>query len=1141
MESVIYAGVDDILGKHNFNRTIRLFVSSTFKDMMEERDILMSHVWPELRLFCRERHVDLVEVDLRWGIAEEQSTRRETLKICLDEIRACRPFFIGLLGERYGWVPEEDAFTEDLKEEQPWLKELTGKSITELEILHGVLNNPEMADRAFFYFRDPKYVETISIERKADFLSEDPSSTEKQFALKNVIRDTCVLKNIPLYETYPDPKTLAQIILDQLKDTIEKQFPKESISDPLTREANDHEAFAEIRRRTYIGRPDYFERLDRHCTGNEVPILLLGDSGIGKSALISNWVEHWRQNHPKDFIFQHYIGSTPDSSVHWKIMTRLMEEIKRWSGDNDELPKTKNDILRDFALWLAKARIKADRDGVKFIVVLDALNQLEETDHGNLLGWLPSEPFTGNLRLIVSALPGKTLDALKNRSLTTLQIQPLKTNERERMIVEYLKRFGKSLDRQRIEPLSNSEATANPLYLKILLDELRITGTHDRLDERLKNYLSARDIAELLEKVLNRYKFDYEHDRKGLVSEILGLIWSARRGLTENELLKILRPANLPQLPLAIWAPLKAALEENLVNRDGILNFAHDFLNNAVENAFAADSEKKNALRLLLANYFEAEPVTARSCDELPWLLDKTKSYTRLRNCLLNIDNFLEIYQRDEEELRGYWVTLKEERTMGKAYLDSFNNWKNNPELKNESISYTSNVGEFLYRSALYSEAEIFYRLSLKIDEKSPGSNYPNLVNSLSNLASLLHATNRLSEAEQLIRRSIMINEKNLGKDHKEVATGLNDLAYLLKDTNRLNEAEPHYRKALKIYEENLGQNHPYVAICLNNLSMLLKDTNRLSEAEQLMRRALKIDEKNFGENHSTVSKNLNNLAIILQETNRLSAAESLYRRALKIDEESFGKDHPNVAADRNNLAELLKATNRQNEAEPYYRRALKIFEESLGENHPIVATVLNNIAQLLQATNRLSEAEMFFRRALKIDEESFGKDHRNVSRDLNNLALLLKDTTCLGEAEQLLRRALQIDKVNFGEDHPKIATVLNNLALLLQDNNHYSEAELLFRRALKINEANFGENPTNVAIDLHNLSSLLRKINRLSEAEPMSHRAIEILIKFARTTGYQHPSLKVAVDNYTYILKSLGWSEEKILSRIKDIAPESL
>ena len=62
------------------NRTIRVFISSTFRDMVEERDELMTHTWPTLRQLCQERQVELVEVDLRWGITEAQDTRRETLK-----------------------------------------------------------------------------------------------------------------------------------------------------------------------------------------------------------------------------------------------------------------------------------------------------------------------------------------------------------------------------------------------------------------------------------------------------------------------------------------------------------------------------------------------------------------------------------------------------------------------------------------------------------------------------------------------------------------------------------------------------------------------------------------------------------------------------------------------------------------------------------------------------------------------------------------------------------------------------------------------------------------------------------------------------------------------------------------------------
>ena len=85
-----------------------------------------------------ERQVELVEVDLRWGIAEEQATRKETLKLCLDEIRSCRPFFIGLVGERYGWAPEP----RQLKARGDSQRQQSEKrSTTDVEMLHGVLKD----------------------------------------------------------------------------------------------------------------------------------------------------------------------------------------------------------------------------------------------------------------------------------------------------------------------------------------------------------------------------------------------------------------------------------------------------------------------------------------------------------------------------------------------------------------------------------------------------------------------------------------------------------------------------------------------------------------------------------------------------------------------------------------------------------------------------------------------------------------------------------------------------------------------------------------------------------------------------------------------------------------------------------------
>ena len=135
----------------------RVFISSTFLDMRAERDELVKRVFPELRKLCESRGVTWGEVDLRWGISGRAKGGGPGAAGVPCQIRTCHPYFIGILGERYGWDRVEMA--PDLIRAEPWLEEhLRDKtSVTELEILHGVLNDPSMAGQAFFYFRDPAY------------------------------------------------------------------------------------------------------------------------------------------------------------------------------------------------------------------------------------------------------------------------------------------------------------------------------------------------------------------------------------------------------------------------------------------------------------------------------------------------------------------------------------------------------------------------------------------------------------------------------------------------------------------------------------------------------------------------------------------------------------------------------------------------------------------------------------------------------------------------------------------------------------------------------------------------------------------------------------------------------------------------
>ena len=1023
--------MSDSPGQSPASRRIRIFISSTFRDMIAERDELMTQTWPQLRKLCQERHVELVEVDLRWGIAEEQSTRKETLKLCLDEIRACRPFFIGLLGERYGWTPPGDAFTADLQEEQPWLVDLKGKSVTELEILHGVLNNPEMADRAFFYFRDPAYAES----RGPDFHSETETDADKQTALKAEIRVACKARNIRLRETYPDPGALVELVLADLTAAINAQYPKEEVPDALTREAQGHEAFAEIRRRTYIGRPDYFATLDQHAAGSGGPLVLVGDSGGGKSALLANWIARWRVAHSRDFIFQHYIGGTADSADHWRLMTRLLAEIKRWTDDPEVVPTKHEDMLRDCSLWLNKARMKAQRDGVRFILVLDALNQLDDHDHARLLGWLPEDPCTGPLRVIVSSLPGKpgTDDPLaiaRQRRWEELRVQPLTVEERGRMITDYLARFGKKLDNHRLRRLASAPAAANPLYLKILLDDLRVTGTHDKLDERLDGYLQAADIPALLQQVLTRYQRDYERDRTGLVAETLGLIYAARRGLSETELLQLLRPADQPQLPLALWTPLRAALEDSLVDRGGILNFAHDFLRTAVETSFVADDDKRDELRVRLADYFEQEPVSERSCDELPWVLRQARQRDRLRSCILDIPHFLRIHRRDEYELMGYWVWLGEERTMCDAYVQAVELWVDEPARECAQIAGAVHaVAAFLLMGDFIPSAERLFRKALSLARHSPDQDSEFISQCLRDLASAIPLQQRHKECEALILEAVKADETRLGPDHPMLARDLRVLGQVYQVQGRLREAYQAFTRALKIDERHYGPDHDKVGTDLTFMALMLADS--APDKEAMLRRALAISEKQYGEHHVELVKPLNNLAYVLSGTGRVRDAGPLQSRALAIAERFYPPYSTDLALILNNHARYLQYTHRLPEAIAMMRRSIAIFE-TVPAFRTRVVNGLNNLALMVRQTGDLREAQALLARAIQIGEGEPGGE-LDVARSLNNLSKVMRSKWHFREAEALSIRAVRTYdayRASSGFEHQQAEDARSNLSI---------------------------------------------------------------------------------------------------------------
>jgi hypothetical protein len=568
------------------SRTVRVFLSSTFRDFAEERDLLVRKIFPELRRKCRERQVELVDVDLRWGITEEQAQRGEVLPICLAEIDRSRPYFMGFIGDRYGWVPEHHQYDISLLVEQPWLDDHRGgKSVTELEMLHGVLNNPQMAGRAFFYFRNSEY----SQSRGGDFVTTDPEEKKRLESLKECIRGS----GFPVLENYPNPEELAEKVQEDLWKVIDEAFPLGKVPSPEEKADQHHLEFANSRLVGYVSRPSIWSAITDHFECQRAPLVVMGEPGTGKSSILAEWMLSLvkKASEDKKLIWYHAIGGAPDSAAPLGIQRRLMKWLIGLGYMSPEALRDDTKYTQNITIALGEACAS----GKKVILIIDSLDQ----QLGDELDWIPIVLPEG-LDLLLSSQHGRFDDVINARKWSILEVDPLNRDEVKAVAEAFLQRFSKRFSLEEMDLLMGFPPITNPLFLRTLLDELRLVGRFGDLDEQIRDYGSCENVTELFAAILARLENDFGRD---FVALFFGLIGASDKGLAESELQRLLgsneKDGILPQAKLA---PLLGSLYEALTWKTGYITFFHGALATAVQKRYVQGREIM--LNLTLGNYF---------------------------------------------------------------------------------------------------------------------------------------------------------------------------------------------------------------------------------------------------------------------------------------------------------------------------------------------------------------------------------------------------------------------------------------------------------------------------------------------------------------------------------------------------------
>jgi len=912
--------------------------------MHAEREELVKRIFPQLRKLCEQRGVTWGEVDLRWGVTDEQKAEGKVLPICLEEIQRCRPYFIGLLGERYGWVPDE--IPRDIIQSEPWLAQHRYHSITELEITHGVLNNPEMAKNAYFYFRDTKASKKVEAElaKKSDYQPESEDSRSKLKALKKKIEES----GFSVRKDFPDPKTLGELVLKDLTSVIDRLYPTSSQPDPLDREAIDQESFAISRTRVYIERKEYFNLLNKHVEGNSSPMVVLGESGSGKSALLANWALQYRERINQQvasvlqpLILMHFTGASPYSTDWATMLRRIMGEFKRRFDIGDKIPDRPDELRSAFTNWLHMAAAKG-----KVILILDGLNQLEDRDGALDLIWLPPH-IPDNIRLILSTLPGRPLDELRKRCWSVLEVTPLDETERQKLITQYLGLYRKSLNPVQVKRIASATQSSNPLYLRVLLEELRVYGDYDTLNERMSYYLEANTVSGLYSKVLSRYEEDYERDRPGLTRDTMSLLWAARRGLSEVELLGLLGSDSEP-LPHAQWSPLYLAAESSLISRSGLIGFGHDYLREAVKARYLRTEEVQKFTHLQLAGYFEIQEFDLRKVDELPWQLMQAKAWKKLYGFLANRIFLCEAWKQSEYEVLKYWAEIERNSTF--RMVDAYSVYTDDIKLIPTDNVFTLNY--FLCISGLLSSFG-YRKEALRIQEElverdRQMKDKAGLINDISFLAQLVYEGDELDKAWSLLEEAEPLC-RELG-DLNGLEAILNTKVQILRRRNNLESALIILKEAESICSME-GLNIGLGRVLLNQAN-ILSDKKDFSSALSVLKRAEHVY-LCIG-NYGGVASCLGNQAQIMHELKDFDSAMSLHIEEEKIFRETGEKKHLCIA-----LVLQAQCAKKKDDIE----RAMILLKESeqiyrqICDNAGIASTLLEQAVILVQNLGQIDVA----------------------------------------------------------------------------------------------------------------------------------------------------------------------------------------
>ncbi len=989
-----------------YHRNIRIFLSSTFRDMMMEREHLVKIIFPQIRKYCKDRLLEITEIDLRWGITEEEARQGKVIQTCMNEIDRSRPYFIGILGERYGWIPESSEYKKHRKiiEDFPWIKEdiKNELSITEMEIQYGVLRNDGMIGHAFFYIKDESCINSEN--------AVSPNYNKLKI-LKNTLKNQ---KKYPC-KIYSSIESLGDMVLNDLKILIEKEFPLRDVENIHNKHRIGHLSHLNELTRFYSPNKDHLHQLNKHLKSGISPLTILGDTGAGKSALIANWLKKVVSHRPDTYVLYYCVGVNENSAQPKHILEYMLKELKDAFELSSEIPTEIQQMMDALPIFLKQCNKEE-----KWLLIIDGLDKIDFDNNTSTLEWLPnsypesacviySMVYEQNLlnQLFFKQEENNILKDQTTKQMNILTINPLDIIERKTLIEKYYAHYSKKMEPTLVDLVASNELTAYPYYLLILLNEIRIFGLHEKLRATIEEYLQSEEAVVFLGFVLDRFEKDYEVNYPGLVGQVFRVLYYTEN-IREKDIINIL------SLPPMYWGPLANAIEPLVQSTNGSYTISTTQLLDLIYYRYVKGNNEQKHLIDRIVTYFEGQPKEFERNKLLLDLYFKFNIYEKIVILITDPSIFFCFYNNYKKYLLYVWKNMPKDLKISDLLLQKL-------------------------------EAELDSSVSLDVGRKAFNklSSFFTEVKAFNEAFYCAHKALRYAEQERS-RFKIGVQQYILGRIYYDYSDDQNSIFYL--------------EKALLHFRTYPKKAVPYNIYCYITIANIYKINFKIARAKQYYENAQRLINKYWRQkslSNAEVYKGLSD--IYLEELNLDKALEKLlYAQNLLV--ELVGSQHPRLNEVYLSLAVISQFQNDFDMADYYYEQIEETIIDFYGEEDIQLVDIYversKNYTKLEQYDKAIKYA--FF----ALDIVSSLEEEENFSYSFFELSTLVAENLeCKGEYQEATatyRMAIDsaMEESNYSKEH-FVDIVIRYISALLvykeTNSNELKEAKDYLIHAQKI------------------------------------------------------------------------------------------